>query len=108
MKQIKTGCNFALAIKENGDLVGIGRNEYAELGLSDKTRRYEWTKVNAFDGMDIQLIQCGGYRSAVLTSRGLYVMGQGLIGGQHNRITTPTRIELDGIINISMRNCFVK
>ena len=97
-----------MALKENGDLVGIGKNEYGELGLGDTTARSEWTKVSAFDGMDIQLIQCGWPSLAVLTSRGLYVMGHGIIGGQNNTVTTPTRIELEGIITISMRNCFVK
>ena len=37
VRQIKTGWSHALAIKDNGDLVGIGRNGGGELGLGDKT-----------------------------------------------------------------------
>merc|ERR1719238_1753106 len=94
VKQIETGVRFALAKKENGDLVGIGANEHGELGLGDTTRRSEWTKLSAFDGMDILTVQCGNYRSAVLTNRGLHVMGKGLFGGSIHNVTTPTRIEV--------------
>ena len=96
-----------MAIKENGDLCGIGGYGYGELGLGDTTRRSNWTKVSAFDGMEIRQVQCGLCNSAVLTNRGLYVMGYKLFAGQ-DRVTTPTRIGLEGVINISMRRRFVK
>ena len=107
MKLIETGDYHALAIKENGDLCGIGGYGCGELGLGDTTRRSNWTKVSAFDGMEIRQVQCGNIRSAVLTNRGLYVMGFRLFAGQ-DYVTTPTRIGLEGVINISMRRRFVK
>ena len=71
--------------KENGELFGIGLNNNGELGLGDKNYRSEWTKVSAFDGMDIRQIQCGNYQSAVLTDRGLFVMGFEMVDGEPER-----------------------
>ena len=95
-----------LAIKENGELFGIGNNTYGELGLGDTKQRSEWTKMSAFDGMDIRQIQCGDRRSAVLTNRGLFVMGYKVVDG--NTVTTLTRVDLDDVVDVSLRSRSVK
>ena len=105
MKLIETGWYHVLAVKENGELFGIGDNTNGQLGLGDKTTRSEWTKVSAFDGMDVCLVQCGENCSAVLTNEGLYVMGRGLVDF-FTHVTTPTRVELDGVVDISLRSRF--
>ena len=95
-----------LAIKENGELFGIGVNTSGQLGLGDKNYRSEWTKVSALDGMNIRQVQCGGHQSAVIADRGLFVMGYNMVDG--NTVTTPTRVNLDGVVDVSLRSRFVK
>ena len=62
--------------------------------------------MSALDGMDIRQIQCGHERSAVLTNRGLFVMGEKMVDG--NTVTTPTRVDLDNVVDVSLRSRFVK
>lgn len=89
-------------------MFGIGSNSSGELGLGDQKSRSEWTKISAFDKIVVRHVQCGDGRSAVLTNLGLFVMGMGLSSGENIIVATPTRIELEGIMTISMRSRFVK
>ena len=58
--------------------------------------------------MDIQKVHCGNDQSAVLTNQGLFVMGAGIFGGSNNQVMTPMRIELNNVIDVSIRKRFVK
>ena len=51
----------------------------------------KWTRVNLTSG------------SAILTDCAIYVTGKYLIGGENDKVNTPTRIQLDNISAISLK-----
>ena len=53
---IVAGNSLYILRKKNGEVWGIGTNNYGQLGLGDTTPRYELTKLNIEDVKQIQMI----------------------------------------------------
>lgn len=104
IKSISIGFSHALMIDYVDDVYAIGVNIHGELGLGDKKDRTSWTKVYNLTGRVIK-VQCGIWRSAILTTTGVFTMG-GIHRDQHKRSdfawVAPQLIKLANVADISM------
>ena len=101
IESINVGRNHAMMMEANS-VFSIGGNSCGELGVNDKARRNNWTKVEGLDDETIIAIECGAFCSAIMTAEAVYVMGK-YIGGESGCVDKPTKINLVNIAKISLR-----
>lgn len=100
---VERGDRFALVLNLEGQLFGYGANGEGQLGLGDTKNRSKLTKIDAFDNKRIIKFECGAFSAVVLTTSGLFVMGDNKVGGL-NYLYVPTQIELPNVTDVSLSN----
>ena len=100
MAHIERGAKFAIMLNLEGQLFGIGENKYGQLGLVDTKKRAKLTKIDAMVDKQIRNFKCAARSAAVLTTSGLYIMGESNFH-RSQTFNLPTRIDLDNVIDLA-------
>lgn len=75
VKMFGAGSDHLIILKEDGNLYGIGRNSYGQLGLGNTTNQTTFKKIS-FDTSDLKSIVCGSCNTFLLKNNGdLYAAG---------------------------------
>ena len=95
IKSIALGELQALMIDIDDNVYEI--NDLGEdLGAVDKKDRPSWTRVSKLEGRAIK-VQCGYSSSAILTTAGLYTMGNDNFGGATPQLVTLPSVIVDNL-----------
>ncbi len=108
VSKISNTTNFGLLLADDGTVFSFGDNTYGQLGLGDKTERFDPTPIthDSLSGVKIVDVQAGGEFSVLLSDSGkVYVMGRnnngylGIGSTSPSELLVPTKLthsNLDG------------
>ncbi|EGR28802.1 hypothetical protein IMG5_168380 [Ichthyophthirius multifiliis] len=74
VKEMCTGWNHILVLKDNNEIYCIGRGDLGQQGNNKLENSNQFHQIQKIQG-NVQLIQCGSECNYLITSQGLYVWG---------------------------------